>query len=472
MASSRDDFIIAIRSAFLKKSTQQKFSLLTLVFISIFIILLSSLDFKAVRYLKAGLSEVVYRSSFIVSIPENFVRNSFINIIEYTTFFNRYQNNRDELDKLKSDFVSNEIIQYENQELKVLIDDYISSSNKILAKIIVDHDSPFLKSIIINKGSKDDIKIGTNIYDQSYLVGRVIEVNYKTSRVLLLSDLNSNVPVTIAPQNIQAIVTGSGDNFGQIKYIKAGLSEELVDESIVYTSGTGAIFKSGVPIGKLRSKKDGSSNRYNVEFYSDFTQLKYVFAETITQIEIPQVEPEIVPIEDKSEELEESKLKILEDELSNKDLKEESFELLDLRLEQTVGTEENILYEDGSLIQLEPNTLSSGERGSIRKVKMLLKGDGYQSLPTVTVSSSTGSSAAVIAKSTSGVGSIAQFAVQNFGANYTTSDTITLRRNVLVKDITSGPFSADESISQFTGQIKSIDADLQILELSLSLIHI
>jgi len=157
---------------------------------------------------------------------------------------------------------------------------------------------------------------------------------------------------------------------------------------------------------------------------------------------------------------------ILEDELSNKDLKEESFELLDLRLEQTVGTEENILYEDGSLIQLEPNTLPSGERGSIRKVKMLLKGDGYQSLPTVTVSSSTGSSAAVIAKSTSGVGSIAQFAVQNFGANYTTSDTITLRRNVLVKDITSGPFSADESISQFTGQIKSIDADLQILELS------
>ncbi len=315
MASSRDDFIIAIRSAFLKKSTQQKFSLLTLVFISIFIILLSSLDFKAVRYLKAGLSEVVYRSSFIVSIPENFVRNSVINIIEYTTFFNNYQKTRDELDNLKSDFVSNEIIQYENQELKVLIDDYISSSNKILAKIIVDHDSPFLKSIIINKGSKDDIKIGTNIYDQSYLVGRVIEVNYKTSRVLLLSDLNSNVPVTIAPQNIQAIVTGTGENFGQIKYIKAGLSEELADESIVYTSGTGAIFKSGVPIGKLRSDKIGSLNRYNVEFYSDFTQLKYVFAETITQIEIPQAEPDTVPIEDKSEELAEAKLKILEDEL-------------------------------------------------------------------------------------------------------------------------------------------------------------
>ena len=102
MASSRDDFIIAIRSAFLKKSTQQKFSLLTLVFISIFIILLSSLEFKAVRYLKAGLSELVYRSSFLVSIPENFVRNSVIDIIEYSTFFNEYQKNREELNNLKS----------------------------------------------------------------------------------------------------------------------------------------------------------------------------------------------------------------------------------------------------------------------------------------------------------------------------------------------------------------------------------
>ena len=178
MASSRDDFIIAIRSAFLKKSTQQKFSLLTLVFVSIFIILLSSLDFRAVRYLKIAISEIVYRSSFVVSIPENLIKNTFIDIADYTTFFNDYKKNERELENLKSNYVSSEIIQYENKELKELINDYVSSSNKVLAKIIVDHDSPFLKSIIINKGSKDKIIIGTNVYDQAYLVGRVIEVNY------------------------------------------------------------------------------------------------------------------------------------------------------------------------------------------------------------------------------------------------------------------------------------------------------
>ena len=315
MASSRDDFIIAIRSAFLKKSTQQKFSLLTLVFFSLFIVVLSSLDFKVIRYSKAVINELVYRSSFIVSVPENLIKDTFIQVKDYTTFFNKYKKNADELETLKSNYVSNEITEYENRELKELINDYVSSSDKILAKIIVDHDSPFLKSIIINKGSKDNIKIGTNIYDQSYLVGRVIEVNYKTSRVLLLSDLNSNVPVTIAPQNIQAIVTGSGLDNGQIKYIKSGFSGQLVDDSIVYTSGTGAIFKSGVPIGKLQSFGESSVNEYQVEFYSDFSQLKYVFAEIITETEIPQ---NVTDADNNNEENNplDAKLKILEDELS------------------------------------------------------------------------------------------------------------------------------------------------------------
>ena len=316
MASSRDDFIIAIRSAFLKKSTQQKFSLLTLVFFSLFIVVLSSLDFKIVRYSKSIISEIVYRSSFVVSVPENFIKNTFIQVKDYTTFFNKYKKNMIELESLKSNYVFNEITEYENKELKELINDYVSSSNKILAKIIVDHDSPFLKSIIINKGSKDNIKIGTNIYDQSYLVGRVIEVNYKTSRVLLLSDLNSNVPVTIAPQNIQAIVTGSGGDNGQIKYIKSGLSDQLVDDSIVYTSGTGAIFKSGVPIGKLESFGENTVNEYKVEFYSDFSQLKYVFAEIITETKIPQEESDSNDDNNEQNNPLDAKLKILEDELN------------------------------------------------------------------------------------------------------------------------------------------------------------
>ena len=275
MASSRDDFIIAIRSAFLKKETKQKFSLLTLFFISILIIFLSSFNFKIINNLKSVINEIVYRSSFIISVPENFIFNTYEKIIDYSTFYSEYKINKTEIKNLKSKEILNEIIISENKELKNLIEDFSFTTSKILAKVIVDHDSPFLKTIIINKGSKDGLKIGTNIFDKNYLIGRVIEINFKTSRVLLLSDLNSSVPISITPGNIQAIVVGDGENAGEIKYIKDNLLEDIQDKSIGYTSGTGDLYRSGVPVGRLNI----NNGSVYLNFYSDFSQLKYVFAE-------------------------------------------------------------------------------------------------------------------------------------------------------------------------------------------------
>ena len=347
MASSRDDFIIAIRSAFLKKETKQKFSLLTLLFISISIIVLSSFNFKIVNNLRNVINEIVYRSSFIISVPENFVVNSYVKIFEYSNFYKEYKSNLLELKDLKSKEVLNEIIISENKELKNLIEDFTLTTSKILAKVIVDHNSPFLKTIIINKGSRDGLKIGTNVFDKNYLVGRVIETNFKTARVLLLSDLNSSVPISITPGNIQAIVIGDGENLGEIKYIKDNVLEEIQDQSIGYTSGTGDLYKSGVPVGRLSLDDE----RMTLNFYSDFSQLKYVFAE-IEKKEINQ-DNLITFVDDKvSSEgnLEVMKLKLLNEEIkildeTNKKFIEENKNLVsktkdlnteNVRLNQTI----------------------------------------------------------------------------------------------------------------------------------------
>ena len=287
MATSRDDFVIAIRSAFLKKTTKQKFSLLTLVFLSIFIIFLSSLNFKIINNLRSIINEVVFRTSFIVSIPENLIINSYFKIVEYSNFYKEFEINKTELENLRSKEISNEILVSENYELKELIEEYKLTSNKILAKVIVDHDSPFLRTKIINKGSLDNVKIGTNIYDKSFLVGRVIEVNFKSSRILLLSDLNSSVPISISPGNVQAIIIGNGKNSGEIRYVKDNLIEDIKDQSIAYTSGTGSIYKSGIPVGKVNI----IDNRFLIDFYSDFEQLKYVFVEINKEREIA-IKPE------------------------------------------------------------------------------------------------------------------------------------------------------------------------------------
>ena len=216
METSRDDFVIAIRSAFLKKGTQQRFSLLSLIFFSIIFLILGNLKNKDVNYVKIGINEIVYRSSFIVSGPENFIKNNYLIIQNHNNLYKENEKNKSELKRLKSKDLLNKFVNLENKRLKDIVDDYLVKSDTIIAKVLSDKGSPFLKSIIINKGSKHKINLGMVVMDGEYLVGKVVEVNYLSSRVLLLSDLNSKIPIIVEPNEVFSILSGTGKKNGII----------------------------------------------------------------------------------------------------------------------------------------------------------------------------------------------------------------------------------------------------------------
>ena len=271
MATGRDDFVIAFRSAFLKKKDKQKFSLLSLIILSIIVIILSNINFKPIQFLKIGINEIIYRSSFIVSKPENYIKNLTLKFNEHMNLFENYENIKSELENLKKEQITSNFLKLENEKLRNLINENINST-EVLAKVLIDRESPFLKSIILNKGTKDNVKMGMGILDGVYLVGQIIEVNFTNSRALLLSDLNSKIPSVLSPQNIQAVISGTGKNYGIIEHTKDDIEEDLKDQDvIIYTSGLGGLFKPGIPIGKI--SKDTNNK---VEFFSDFTQLDYV----------------------------------------------------------------------------------------------------------------------------------------------------------------------------------------------------
>ena len=271
MVTGRDDFVIAFRSAFLKKKDKQKFSLLTLIFLSIFIIILGNFNFKVIQIIKSGINEIIYRSSFFVSIPENKIKKINSQIKEHLKIYKNYQNIELELETIKKEKLSNNFLKLENDKLRNLINESISSK-EILAKVLIDKESPFLKSIVLNKGSKHNIKIGMAIVDGVYLVGKIIEVNYTNSRALLLSDLNSKIPVLLEPVGIQAVASGTGKKQGKIEFTKNEYKDEIkTEELVVYTSGLGGLFKAGLPVGKI------SINQIDkINFFSDFRQLDYV----------------------------------------------------------------------------------------------------------------------------------------------------------------------------------------------------
>ena len=135
-----------------------------------------------------------------------------------------------------------------------------------------DKNSPFLRSLIVNKGSKNNIKLGMAVLDKNYLIGKVVEVNYLTSRILLLSDLNSKIPVIIEPGGFQSILSGTGKMDGTLQYLKENYLIE--GNNTVYTSGAGGLFKAGIPIGKIEKNQLEEPNKVN--FFSDFSQLRFV----------------------------------------------------------------------------------------------------------------------------------------------------------------------------------------------------
>ena len=268
----RDDLVISARSIFLNKGNRQKFSLLTLFIVSIIILSLEYFKTGPINQFRIFAKDVIFKTSYFISLPFSSVKNTY-------HVFNDYLKIYEENKKLKNTNLNIQELKFENQFLKeenirlneLIEEKSLFSDNYYVTKILLDQNSPYLRSILINKGFKHDIKIGSAVRSGSYFVGKVVGVNYLTSRVLLINDLNSKIPVIIEPDGTSAIVSGNGSKiFGDIEYLPE--KNQVEEGHIVYTSGTDGIISSGIPVGKIIIK----NNQKSVRFFTDFDQIQYV----------------------------------------------------------------------------------------------------------------------------------------------------------------------------------------------------
>ena len=270
--SGRDDFIIAIRSAFLKKGTRQNFSLFTLLIVSILVLSLEYFKSGPVDKFRSITKDFIFKGSFFVSVPFVYIKNQYYLFQDHLEMYDNYTT----LQEKEFDFesISNQIEFYksENERLKKLIEEKkISSENYLLAKVLLDQQSPFLKSMIINKGYQHGVKLGVAVKDKAYYVGKIINVNLLTSRILLATDLNSKMPVVVEPGGVNAILSGNGNNnFADLEFLPK--LNTISEGSIVYTSGVDGIISPAIPIGKVFIKDEV---KY-VDFFVDYNQLKFI----------------------------------------------------------------------------------------------------------------------------------------------------------------------------------------------------
>lgn len=271
MDTNREDFGIAIRSAFLTKGSKQKFSLFALIVLSIIFLSVETIETKPLKYFRAFVKDVIYRGAMVVSTPSKSINNFSDFIMQHVHLYDDYSKLKEENNELKNKISKKNFLELENNQLRKLIEEQVSStSNFTSARVMLDKQSPYLNSFIINVGSNKNIKNGMAAMDGSNFIGRIVDVNFFSSRVLLISDLNSKIPVMIEPSANHAILSGHGDSKPTLEYLPK--NHNIQDGDKVYTSGKEGIFSPGIPIGEVKIEDD----IIKVLLFSDLSQITFI----------------------------------------------------------------------------------------------------------------------------------------------------------------------------------------------------
>ncbi len=271
METSREDVGIAIRSAFLRKGTQQRFSLFALIVFSIILIYVETIEAKPLDYLRSFIKDTIYRGSVVVSLPSKGFKIVISAVGNHLNLYNEIIKLKEENAQLQEQIYDPNFLIFENKQLRQLLDEQVTSSaNFVSARVMLDKQSPYLNSFIINSGSNKEIKNGMAVLDGKNFVGRIVDVNFFSSRVLLVTDLNSKIPVSIEPSGHQAILSGRGTKEPTLEYLPK--NHQVQSGNKVYTSGKEGIFAPGIPIGEVRM----SNEKNSVSLFSDISQIVFI----------------------------------------------------------------------------------------------------------------------------------------------------------------------------------------------------
>ena len=271
MDTSREDVGISIRSAFLRKGTQQRFSLFALTIISVLLIFLDTIDSKPLNRIRSFIKDTVYRSALISTYPTKFFSTTFNNINNHFNLYSNYNELKKENELLKNNISKSDFLELENSQLRKLInEEVVSPSNLVSARIMLEEQSPYLNSFIINIGTNQNIKNGMAVLSGKNFIGKIVDVNFFSARVLLVTDLNSKIPIISEPSGTHAILSGHGENQPTLEYLPK--NHKLNDGDKIYTSGKEGIFSPGIIIGEIINTKE----KVKVKLYSDLNQITFV----------------------------------------------------------------------------------------------------------------------------------------------------------------------------------------------------
>jgi rod shape-determining protein MreC len=164
--------------------------------------------------------------------------------------------------------------------------------DRIGAWTVADPDGPFVRARLIGQGRDAGIADGYPVINLYGLVGRVYETGRRSARVLLLTDLNSRVPVMVDRSNARAILIGDNSTYPRLDYV--GRVPDIEPGDRIVSSGDGGVLPRGLPVGEAVATRDGG---WRVRLYSDQAPVDFVWVWPYQRIVAPDEEDALVATE-------------------------------------------------------------------------------------------------------------------------------------------------------------------------------
>lgn len=222
--------------------------------------------------LRAQITDSLAPAFSWVAAPMRWVSGVASDFQSYTRLYEQNQQLREELRQMKA--WKEAALQLEQKNARLLDLNKVRLDPKLTyltGVVLADSGSPFRQSVLINAGGRDGIRDGWAAMDGIGLVGRIAGVGEKTARVLLLTDLNSRIPVVLQPTGQKAIVSGDNSALPPLDFIDDPSAVSAGD--LVVSAGDGGIFPAGLVVGKVVITED---NRLRLRPEADLARLEFL----------------------------------------------------------------------------------------------------------------------------------------------------------------------------------------------------
>ncbi|MEX1036315.1 MAG: rod shape-determining protein MreC [Sneathiella sp.] len=250
----------------------QRSAFLVLVSLAVALLFLGKANIGVVERMQTATTDVLAPVLATISKPVDAFHKAVGRVQKLTSLIDENERLREENARLLKWQAVGRTLEQENENFRQLLNALSDPLVlPITARVVGDNGGPFVRTLLLNAGRRDGVRVGQAVVAPLGLVGRIAEVGERSARVLLLTDLNSRIPVVMEKSRHKGILVGDNSAMPLLDFLPTTATVAAGDR--IVTSGDGGMLPAGRPIGIVSSVTD---RRIRVQAFADWTRLEYV----------------------------------------------------------------------------------------------------------------------------------------------------------------------------------------------------